>query len=223
MLQNCNFYRIAVNQKTTQNLLPKANYHAGTVTKIKNNILANITLPGFEPIEHADSLKNAGGVGVYVANKFSVKTLNKNELNSKCENIWIQISDKNSEEIFTVDVIYRHPGTDVKNFIEAFNNKLSKMNSKHKYYILGDININVSNMSSTQSTYSDAYLNMLTSNEAFLLIDKPTRVTNTSGSIIDHIITNDNNNILYPCIIRSGLTDHIPLLVLWLLILKIIM
>ena len=107
-------------------------------------------------------------------------------------------------------VIYRHPGTDVKNFIDAFNNKLSKLNPKHKYYILGDININVNTVSSTQSTYSDAYLNMLTSNGAFLLIDKPTRVTNTSSSIIDHIITNDNNNILYPCIICSGLTDHFP-------------
>ena len=107
-------------------------------------------------------------------------------------------------------VIYRHPGTDVKNFINAFNNKLSKLNPKHKYYILGDININVNTVSSTQSTYSDAYLNMLTSNGTFLLIDKPTRETNTSSSIIDHIITNDNNNILYPCIIRSGLTDHFP-------------
>ena len=58
--------------------------------KIKNSILANITLPGFEPIDHVDLLANAGGVGVYVANKFSVKILNKNELNSKCEDIWLQ-------------------------------------------------------------------------------------------------------------------------------------
>ena len=37
----------------------------------------------------------------------------------------------------------------------------------------------------------------------------PTRVTNTSSCNIDHIIT-DDNNILYPCIFRSGLTDHFP-------------
>ena len=36
------------------------------------------------------------------------------------------------------------------------------------------------------------------------------RVTNTFSSIINHMITNDNNNILYPCIICSGLTDHFP-------------
>ena len=89
-------------------------------------------------------------------------------------------------------VICRHPGTDVQNFINAFNGELSKMNPKHKYYILGDININVNIVSSTQSTYSEAYLNMLTSNGSFLLLDKPTRVSNTSSSIIDQITTNDN-------------------------------
>ena len=64
-------------------------------------------------------------------------------------------------------------------------------------------------MSSTQSTYSDAYLNILTSNGAFLLIQNPKRATNTSSSIIDHIVTNDKNNILRPYIVISGgLTDH---------------
>ena len=105
--------------------------------------------PSFEPIEHADSLTNAGGVGVYVANKFSVKILIKNELNSECKDIWLQISDKNSEVIFTVGVIYRHLGIEVKNFIDAFNDKLSKMNPKHKYYILDNINSNLNIMSST--------------------------------------------------------------------------
>ena len=36
-------------------------------TKIKNSILANLNLPEHEPILHADSNTNAGGVGVFVA------------------------------------------------------------------------------------------------------------------------------------------------------------
>ena len=56
---------------------------------------------------------------------------------------------------------------------------------------------------------SDAYLKMLISNGAFLrAIDQPTRATNSSSLIIDHIITNGDNNILYRCIIRGGLTDR---------------
>ena len=75
-------------------------------TKIKHSILTNLTLPGLEPIEHADSLTNAGGVGVYVANKFSVNVLNKIKLNSECEDIWLQISDINTQETFTLGVTY---------------------------------------------------------------------------------------------------------------------
>ena len=75
---------------------------------------------------------------------------------------------------------------------------------------MSDININVNNTSNINSKDSDSYLNTLFSSGAFLLIDKPKRVTNTSSSNIDHVITNDNNNILYRCIFRSGLTDHFP-------------
>ena len=114
-------------------------------TKIKYSILTNLTLPGFEPIEHADSLTNAGGVGVYAANKFSVNVLNKNKLNSESEDIRLKISDKNTQETFILGVIYRHPGTDIKNFNVASNDKLFKLNFKNRYYILGDININVNN------------------------------------------------------------------------------
>ena len=100
--------------------------------------------------------------------------MNKNELNSEFEDIWLQISDINAQETFILGVIYRLPRTDIKKFIVAFNDKLSKLNPKHRYYIEGDININVNNTSNNNSKDSDAYLNMSTSNGAFLLVDKPT-------------------------------------------------
>ena len=52
---------------------------------------------------------------------------------------------------------------------------------------------------------------MLASNGYFPLITLPTRVTAVSSSIIDHIITNDHKNIIFPGIIKSDLTDHYPI------------
>jgi len=46
-------------------------------TKIKNSIYVNVTLPGFDPVVHADSLTNAGGVGVLVATKFQTTVMGK--------------------------------------------------------------------------------------------------------------------------------------------------
>ena len=94
-------------------------------------------------------------------------------MNCECKDIWLQISDINTQETYILGVIYRHPGTDIKNFIVASNDKLSKLNLKHRYYIVGDININVNNTNNPNSKNSDAYQNTLTSNTAFLLIHNP--------------------------------------------------
>ena len=56
--------------------------------KIKNNPLINVTLNGYQPILHADSPSNAGDVGVFVADKYSVNNLEKNELKCTCEDLW---------------------------------------------------------------------------------------------------------------------------------------
>ena len=57
----------------------------------------------------ADSDTNAGGVGGYVSKNFSATILGKNLLQSNCEDLWLQIAEKSSGEIFNFGIIYRHP------------------------------------------------------------------------------------------------------------------
>ena len=59
-------------------------------------------------------------------------------------------------------------------------------------FVLTDINININK--SKMSIHAVDYTNILKSYSFSQLIDKPTRVTNLSQSIIDHIITNDNKS-----------------------------
>ena len=82
---------------------------------------------------------------------------------------------------------------------------------KRKYYIIGDFNIDVN--TSDVANNSVQFLNMLSSNEAFSLIDKPTRVTGNSSRTIfvDHILTNDTSNIIPSCIFLSDISDHFPM------------
>ena len=61
---------------------------------------------------------------------------------------------------------------------------------------------------------SDAidYVNMLASNSFFfIIISLPTRVTDTSATLIDHIITNDCKNSIFAGIIKTDLSDHYPI------------
>ena len=78
--------------------------------------------------------------------------------------------------------------------LDDFSTCLDSLNKDSKYYyILGDFNINLDIEKNLPLLMR--YLNMLISYGAFLLITKPTRVTDNSSSIINHIIF---NNIEHP-------------------------
>jgi len=77
---------------------------------------------------------------------------------------------------------------------------------KKFFYILSDLNINI-NENNTSSQKIN-FLNATESNGAFHSITKPTRVTDSSSTVIDHIITNDVVHKLHPSVILCDLTDH---------------
>ena len=98
----------------------------------------------------------------------------------------------------------------IDKFVDDFFNCLGKLTSeKRTFYILGDININISE--SISSIQTNNYINNITSNGAFNIITKPTRVTPISETLIDHVITNDITHTIVPSIILSDLTDHYPI------------
>ena len=74
--------------------------------------------------------------------------------------------------------------------------------------LLPDFNINLLNNTAASVI---SYLNMLNSNAFFSLLDKPTRVTETSSSLIDHIYCNDINYDIVPGVYNYEISDHFPI------------
>ena len=58
------------------------------------------------------------------------------------------------------------------------------------------------------------YLNMISSDGAFLPIDKYTRVIGNSRSIIDHVITNDISSTIFPCVFLNDISGHFPIAII---------
>ena len=77
--------------------------------------------------------------------------------------------------------------------------------SNQTFYLLGDFNINTAPNATNSS--ANKLINMLLSNNCHPLITIPTRVTNTSHTIIDNIITNDPK-LLLPGVIQTDVSDH---------------
>ena len=57
------------------------------------------------------------------------------------------------------------------------------------------------------------YLNMLSSNSVASIINIPTKVTDTTSSTLDHIITNENRYSLVSYVFDYDITDHNPVMV----------
>ena len=72
------------------------------------------------------------------------------------------------------------------------------------YYFTGDFNVNI-DRNLTSDSISNDYQYMFTRNGVSCMITKPTRVTSNSSSLINHILTNDINNIIHPGVIRKNL------------------
>ena len=181
-------------------------------TKIKDKPLLYVSIPGYTFL-HNNSLSNAGGVGVYVADIFQLEELTFKATIHGCENIWIKITCPNSEINYVVGTVYRHPNSNYNAFCEYLNEILTDLNISKKYFfVLGDMNIDLSTDSYSTSSKANNYLNMLTSNCSASLINIPTRVTLSFATVLDHIITNENRHVIIPFVIDYDITDHYPVM-----------
>lgn len=105
----------------------------------------------------------------------------------------------------TVGVIYRPPESNTRAFLEKLEDVLCRLaNKNNKTIICGDFNINITDPSSTE------YRNLLLSYGFQNHITDPTRVTLTSCSTIDHILSNFEDSSVKAGVITENVADHFP-------------
>ena len=105
--------------------------------------------------------------------------------------------------------ICRYQQIIINNHMILLLDKLQKENKS--CYILVDMNINILNQEI--HTKTGQFVDILFSNSFFLpVITRPTRVTATSAILIDHIFTNDFDNLSHCVqgILVTDISDHYP-------------
>ena len=129
--------------------------------------------------------------------------------NEYCECLFIEIADGKPA---LIAIVYRQHGTDLETFTEFISNKLDIVKSdKQACYLLGDLNINLLRHNVHRQTTD--FLDIMYSNGLIPLINRPTRVTSETATIIDHIYSNDLNvtRTTVKGILVTGITDHYPI------------
>jgi hypothetical protein len=155
---------------------------------------------------------NFGGSCILIRNE--LKYVSRDDLGMKCElveDVWIE-TELHDQKII-IGSVYRHPNTDVDIFIQCFEVVLEKLqNEDGKVFICGDFNIDALKSNSNSRTME--YYNTVLTQNFLPTITLPTRITESSATIIDNIFMKLDNNTLNDKMesgnIYSDITDHLP-------------
>ena len=139
-----------------------------------------------------------GGVAFYLNDKLKFKIRNDISIRDT-ETLFIEILNKQNKNII-IGLIYRPPGNPLDPFFDDLDAYIHILSTENKHiYLMGDFNIDL--LSATQ-THGQRLKNLLYTYALHPHIDKPTRITNTSSTLIDNIFSNNfsnetTNGILY--------------------------
>ena len=150
-----------------------------------------VHLNGYDVLRK-DRNRMGGGVAI---------TINRNELvPDSLEALCVEVRKPKSKPILIVSC-YRSPNSD-QEVLKLIENLIRNLDDEGKeLVILGDFNYDLVNQSATHN--SDKFLEILNLYQLHQLINEPTRITETSKTLIDVIITNKPVNYL-----KSGISDH---------------
>lgn len=171
----------------------------------------NYNIAGYVLQAKSRSHKTGGGVGFYISNSIAYKLREDLilDLPDIFESIFIELVSLN----VIVGCVYRAPNSDLALFNARFDTLLSKINcSKQLCYIAGDFNINLLKYEQHEGTAN--YVNCIFSHSFFPCINRPTRITTSTATLIDNIITNACfEQTINPAIVYSDVSDHLPIFI----------
>ena len=151
-----------------------------------------------------------GGVAMYVLKRYNyIVHDNISLMSDLIESLFIEIIIPDHKNIL-VGVIYRPPNSSLKEFLSYVTDLIKNPLFENKdCFLMGDFNINL--LKHAENNVSHEFLEILLSASFLPLVSKPTRVADSSATLIDNIFS---NVIPHPnsYIILSDISDHYPIL-----------
>ncbi len=176
-------------------------------TRLDSNIMdSEVHIPGYEIIRRDRCINGRHGGGVCFYVRSTINFLPRPDLScQEIENLCIEIRKPNSKP-FLITTWYRPPNSVVDKF-NYFETLLGKLDAEQvEYYVMGDLNCN---LSSPTLDHNSTLLNNITNlYNLHQLINEPTRITESSSTLLDVIFTNMPDKIVCSGVSHIGISDH---------------
>ena len=153
-----------------------------------------------------------GGVTIYVNKQLKSSLIHELTSNTEhIESVFINISCSNKKIL--IGTIYRPPNSNIDNFCNFFSANLMPLITIYtNITICGDFNLDLLNLH--DSAPSSSFYNLVNTMSLLPTIRKPTRITDSSCTLIDNILTNYFEDFVAG-IMTIDLTDHLPTFIIF--------
>ena len=163
------------------------------------------SIPGYSFVNKPRKSGKGGGVAAYISDKLTFNRRLDLE-NDELECIWVEMKPIKSSS-YLIGVIYRPPDSSKhlpKNFNNSFDEMLKKScESSLETILMGDVNVNY-----LVSGDGKDFKSIISSNGLKQIIQKATRICDTTKTLIDIIATNSTATIIHHDVIPTGIGDH---------------
>uniref|UniRef100_A0A1A8FIK2 Helentron 4 helitron-like transposon replicase/helicase/endonuclease n=1 Tax=Nothobranchius korthausae TaxID=1143690 RepID=A0A1A8FIK2_9TELE len=165
-----------------------------------------LELEGYNMFNVNRNNKKGGGVAFYVQKHTECKVIDSTVIDGIMKSIIIEIGFTKRKKII-LSCMYRTPGSCVETFIQNTADILQRICAKKHVFVCGDFNIDLIKWEEHKLTLD--FLNMMFNFGLWPMIDRPSRITKDSATLIDNIFTNICSQTLSGLLIND-ISDHLP-------------
>ena len=171
------------------------------------------SIPGYE-LHHLDRKnKKGGGVGMLSSSKLRcmVRTdLSSNLPESEC--ITLEIALRNGEHCL-VRSMYRPPNSEIPVFLASYSSLICAMKEECPNGTIVGLDHNLDFLKAHSHQMTNDFIQLNLDLGMIPTITRPTRITNSTATLIDNIIVSQNNCGNYiASILIEDMSDHLPII-----------
>lgn len=167
-------------------------------------------MPGYRFVSSVRVNKFGGGVGIFINDSYDYILRPDLSIMDACiECLFVDITLTNKSKVL-IGCVYRPPNTDLLLFNSKLVHILSSIDNENRKLALisGDFNLDLLKHHVHAPTAD--FLNHMLSHSFFPTIRNPTRIADTSATLIDNIFINCIKNEFNSAILFNDVSDHLP-------------
>ena len=177
-------------------------------TRLDSNIQDEaLRIPSYSFIRKDATRFGQTGMGIYVHDSVLASVKRRKDLeNDNVECLWIEYRCSLTGPMSLIGFVYRNPASHYSWYDDFVHMMDGVQQLKTDIVLFGDFNIDLLKQTPVSWDLTTSLFNL------HQMVSKPTRITPTSSTLLDHIYTNNMQMVSDLTVSDSGISDHCPII-----------